>query len=87
MVLCFSGCSVMSRAEMERTVRRCGGHTVPTVNRSCTHLVSDYPSGTKAQAAQKKGIPIISNADFLKLIEQPVASVATPDLSLTKPAR
>ncbi len=68
---CFTGAlNSIARNEAERLVRRDGGATKNSVTKDLTYLVTNSPdSGSgKAKKAQELGIPILSEDEFLTMV-------------------
>ena len=62
----------MKRADAEKLVKENGGSTKSSVTKDLTYLVTnDTESGSsKNQKAQKFGIPIINEKEFLTLVQK-----------------
>jgi len=72
MSFCFTGTlNTMSRSSAEDIVRENGGTAKSSVTKDLTHLVTNNPeSGSgKAKKARDLGIPILSESDFLALLQ------------------
>ena len=59
----------MTRTEAEAKVRELGGAAGSSVTRKTTHLVAGADPGSKLDKAQALGITILSEAEFLQMIE------------------
>lgn len=66
----FTGTMETPRATLQKMVEEAGGEVKKSVGKDCTYLVISDPSSnsSKAQAARKIGIKLISEEDFLKMI-------------------
>ncbi len=60
----------LQRSEAEARVREMGGATGSSVTRSTTHVVAGEKAGSKLDKARQLGIPILSETEFLALVEQ-----------------
>lgn len=68
MVLVFTGeLEGMSRAEARRLAESRGAEVAGSVTRKVTHVVAGSAAGSKLEAARKKGLPILSEEEFMKL--------------------
>lgn len=63
------GLESMTREAAEGKVRKLGGDTSGLVNKNTDYVVAGSEPGSKFDRAQKLGIKIISEKDFLKLIK------------------
>jgi BRCA1 C Terminus (BRCT) domain len=71
MAFAFTGeLDVISRAKVRDIIEAAGGQVVGTINDKTTHLVVGHTtiSQRKIAAAQKRSIPILDEAAFLKII-------------------
>lgn len=73
-VIAFTGTMTRKRSEMAQMAIEAGFSVVDYVNHTVTYLVKGKAVGwnhasTKETAAQRLGIPIISEGDFLDLIQ------------------
>lgn len=73
-VIAFTGTMTRKRSEMAQMAIEAGFSVVDYVNHTVTYLVKGKavgwnPVSTKETAAQRLGIPIISEGDFLDLID------------------
>ena len=69
---CFTGeLNTMKRADAEQLVKKNGGSTKSSVTKDLSYLVTnDTGSGSsKNVKAAKLGIPVITEEEFLKLLE------------------
>jgi len=57
----------LSREEAEARVRRAGGKTASTVSSKTSFVVAGESAGSKLAKAEQLGVPVISEAEFLKL--------------------
>lgn len=60
----------LTRSEAQDLVRRAGGHPSSTVSRATDYIVAGLNPGEKYLLAQKLGIKIINEQDFLSLIKE-----------------
>jgi DNA ligase (NAD+) len=69
--LCFTGTMSHKRAELEQMVVEAGGTVKSSVGKGLTYLVINDTASTssKAQAARKLGTSLISEDEFLSMIE------------------
>jgi DNA ligase (NAD+) len=56
------------REEIEALIEELGGRAASSVSKSTDYVVAGEKAGSKLEKAQKLGIPVISEADFDKLI-------------------
>ncbi|RKY50065.1 MAG: DNA ligase (NAD(+)) LigA [Candidatus Neomarinimicrobiota bacterium] len=69
-VFVFTGAlSSMTREEAEETVRRLGGKATSSVSRKTDYVVVGENPGSKYNTALQLGVKILSEQEFLKLIE------------------
>jgi len=68
---CFTGKSTLSRKELWKLVEDAGGDIKKSVGRGLDYLILSDPDSTssKAQAARKIGTKVISEDEFIKMIE------------------
>jgi len=62
------GLETMTRGEAEDKVRKLGGDASSSVSRETDYVIAGSEPGSKFDKAQKLGIKIISEQDFLKMI-------------------
>ncbi|MGB9004191.1 MAG: NAD-dependent DNA ligase LigA [Candidatus Aminicenantales bacterium] len=65
------GLASFSREEAGRLVEQLGGMVQADVTKKTTHVVAGEAPGSKLAKAQKLGLVILSETDFLKLIKKP----------------
>ncbi len=68
------GLNSFSREEAGRLVEQLGGMVQADVTKKTTHVVAGETPGSKLAKAQKLGLVILSETDFLKLIKSPLPS-------------
>ena len=70
--VCFTGSMATPRAKLQKMVEDAGGVVDKSVGKGTTHLVIDDVDSTssKAQAARKLGTKLLSEADFLALVNR-----------------
>jgi DNA ligase (NAD+) len=66
------GLASFSREEAGRLVEQLGGMVQADVTKKTTHVVAGEAPGSKLAKAQKLGLVILSETDFLKLIKSPL---------------
>lgn len=59
----------LSRDEAEKLIARHGGRAAGSVSKKTSFVLAGEKAGSKLEKAQSLGIPILSEADFLKLLE------------------
>ncbi len=64
------GLSSMTREEAKENIRRMGGKVLSAVNKSTNYLVVGDSPGTKLLEAQKYGVKILKEPEFLTLINK-----------------
>ncbi len=84
MTFCFTGSlERMKRADAERLVRQAGGEARSNVSRDLSRLVTNDPESgsSKARRARELGVPIISEDEFLTMLEDgsPVSVASVPE--------
>lgn len=68
-VFVFTGAlKLMNRTNAKFMVEDAGGKTTNTINNKTTHLVAGKRAGSKLKKAKKLGVSILSEEEFLKLI-------------------
>ncbi|HTE17177.1 MAG TPA: NAD-dependent DNA ligase LigA, partial [Armatimonadota bacterium] len=81
----------LQRSEAEAKVRELGGSAGSSVTKSTTHVVAGEKAGSKLERARQLGIPILSEMEFLQMVEQlgspgdasPVVEATTAEASGT----
>ncbi len=58
-----------SREEIEDLIRRHGGRAANSVSKKTSYVVAGTEAGSKLTKAQSLGVPVISEAEFLSMIE------------------
>lgn len=69
---CFTGSMDTPRKELQKMVENSGGEVKKSVGKGLTYLVIDNPASTtsKAQAARKLRINLISEKEFLEMVKK-----------------
>ncbi len=69
---CITGALSRPKSHFEQLIRAKGHGYTDTFSKDVTHLVSADPNSgsSKLQKAKKAGIPVISEAEFLALLDQ-----------------
>jgi DNA ligase (NAD+) len=67
-VVFTGGLDSLSRPAAEAHVRRCGGRTSNTVGKTTDYVVVGIEPGSKLARAEKLGVRILSEREFLKLV-------------------
>lgn len=62
--------TAMSREGAEELVRRLGGRATDSVTKKTDYVVVGSDPGSKAEKARKLGVPILSEAEFLRLVNR-----------------
>jgi DNA ligase (NAD+) len=58
------------REEIEQLIEQLGGHAASSVSKNTDYLVAGEKAGTKLDKAKKLNVPVISEAEFEKLIRR-----------------
>ncbi|HZA23085.1 MAG TPA: helix-hairpin-helix domain-containing protein, partial [Dehalococcoidia bacterium] len=61
----------MSRREAESKVKELGGNATSSVTRKTSYLVAGGSPGSKLDAANRLGTPVLDETAFLKLLKEP----------------
>jgi hypothetical protein len=70
--LCITGTLSMLRKDFESMLRQHGAHVVPSLTKSCTHLVcNDDKGSSKTKKALARGLCILSESAVLAMIAAP----------------
>lgn len=67
-VICFTGKCIYSRSKMQTLARQSGARITGQITNDTTLLVIGKKSGSKLERAMNKGIPIIADETFIKLL-------------------
>ncbi len=57
-----------SRQEAEEAIRRAGGRAASSVSKKTDYLVAGAEAGSKLDTAKKLGVPVIDEAEFVRLL-------------------
>lgn len=60
----------MTRAEASQIIERLGGKTASSVSKKTSYVLAGEDAGSKLQKAQTLGVPILTEAEFLRMCEQ-----------------
>jgi DNA ligase (NAD+) len=60
----------MGRDAAKGAIRKLGGETSETVNKATSFLVAGESAGSKLDKAQKLGVPVLNEAEFLRMLGQ-----------------
>ena len=60
----------MTRDEASEIIKQMGGKTASSVSKNTSFVVAGENAGSKLDKAQKLGVIILSENDFLKLINE-----------------
>ena len=60
----------LSRSEAKKRVKENGGEIATSMNAKVTHVVAGSKPGSKLEKARQQGKEILSEENFLKLLEQ-----------------
>ena len=66
----------MTRREAESRVKALGGSATSSVTRKTNYLVAGESAGSKLATAHRLGTPVLSEPEFLQLLEEPQATAA-----------
>jgi hypothetical protein len=58
-----------TREDAETMVRQGGGHAAGSISRNTSYLVAGERAGSKLRRAQELGIPVLTEEEFLKMLE------------------
>ncbi|MBN2795351.1 MAG: BRCT domain-containing protein [Clostridia bacterium] len=67
-IICFTGKSIYTRNKMQQLAIRAGAKINTQITTDTTLLVIGQQSGSKLDLAIKKGIPIIADETFIKIV-------------------
>ena len=59
----------MGRDEVKEKIRLMGGSVVGSVSKKTSYVVVGAEPGSKAEKARELGVPVLNEAQFLKLLE------------------
>ena len=60
----------LGRNEVKELIEKNGGKCTGSVSKKTSYLVAGVAAGSKLTKAQELGVPVISEADLLSMIEQ-----------------
>ena len=60
----------MTRDQAEARVRELGGTASGSVTKTTTHVVAGPKAGSKLEKAQKLGLPVLTEAEFIQMLEE-----------------
>ena len=66
----FTGALTMPRSEAEGIVKSQGGRAASSVSKSTDYVVAGESPGSKYEKAQQLGIPILTEEEFRRMVEQ-----------------
>ena len=66
--------AAMTRREAESRVKALGGSATTSVTRKTNYLVAGESAGSKLTTANRLGTPVLSESEFLQLLEEPQAA-------------
>jgi DNA ligase (NAD+) len=58
-----------TRDEINGLIERAGGRAASSVSKKTDYVVAGEKAGSKLDKAQKLGVPVISEADFERLVK------------------
>ena len=68
--LVFTGeLQTLTRSEAERLAKQHGGKTSGSVSKKTSYVVAGAEAGGKLKKAQELGVPVLSEEEFLKLLQ------------------
>lgn len=59
----------LSRDEAKQLARQCGAHVTDSVSKKTDYLIAGSDSGTKAEKATALGVKVLSETEFLKMVQ------------------
>ena len=68
-VFVFTGSMKMDRRDAENLVKKLGARASGSVSKKTDYVVAGENAGSKAERARELKIPILSEEEFLKLVE------------------
>ena len=61
----------MSRAEASSRIEKLGGKSSSSVSKRTDFLVAGPGAGSKLEKAEKLGVPVLDETEFIDLLEKP----------------
>ena len=68
-VVCTGTLPTLKRNEAEALIRAHGGNPASSVSKKTAYVVAGEAAGSKLAKAQSLGVPVLTEEEFLKLLE------------------
>ncbi|MDF2440019.1 MAG: ligase, partial [Abditibacteriota bacterium] len=78
-VFVFTGALTIDRREAEERIKRLGARASGSVSKKTDYVVIGENAGSKADRARELGVTVLSEDEWLKLVEDAERGAATPD--------